>query len=153
MANLDQLHFSTDVDPKSKSDERDAIIIEVEMTQIDAGNKSKRVMIGLGRGASQVTAKVTVISRHDGKEMPLEEILVDSESGKKLGALTSPLGGASALSVTEGDLGDRKSTPQADAARMAKGLAQYLGKLVAASPTGPQPENTSVTTSTSASPL
>ena len=138
VANLAELHFATDVDSQLKTDERDAIIIQVEMTQIDAGNKSKRVMIGLGRGASEVTAKVTVISRHHGKEVPFEEILLDSESGKKLGALTSPLGGASAVSVAEGDVGDRKSSPQADATRMAKGLAQYLGKLVAASNTGQQ---------------
>lgn len=102
------------------------------------------VMIGLGRGASQVTAKVTVISGHDGKEVPLQKIVVDSESGKKLGALTSPFGSGSALSVAEGDVGDRKSTPQADAARMAKGLAQYLEKLVAASSAGPQSETASM---------
>lgn len=131
--NLSDLHFATDLDATSKADERDAIIIEVELTQIEAGNKAKRIMIGLGRGASQVRAQVTLISRRNGNEFPLQQIVLDAESGKKLGALTSPFGGASAMNIAEGDVGDRKSTPQADAARMAKGLAQYLSKLTLAS--------------------
>lgn len=131
--NLGDLHFATGTDTTSGTDQRDAIILEVELTQIDAGNKAKRIMIGLGRGASQVTAKVTLISRRNGTELPLQQIVLDSESGKKLGALTSPLGGASVEGIAEGDAGDRRSTPQADAAHMAKGLAQYLSKLAVAS--------------------
>lgn len=131
--NLNDLHFVADADPASNAHEGDAIIIEIEMTEIVAGNQSKRVMIGLGSGASQVAAKVTLLSRRDGKELPLQEIVLNSQSGKKLGALASPPGASLAVNAAAGDVGDRKSTPQADAARMAKGLAQYLNKLIAAS--------------------
>ena len=141
--NLSDLHFATDLNATTKADKRDAIILEVELTQIDAGNKTKRVVIGLGRGASQVAAKVTLISRRNGEELPLQQIVLNSESDKKLGALTSPLGGVSAADIAEGDVGDRKSTPQADAARMAKGLAQYLNKLTVAS-SGSAPSETAL---------
>jgi len=55
-----------------------------------------------------------------------------SGSGKKLGALESVGGGSLALNVAEGDVSDRKSSVQADAQRMAKGVAKQIQEFMVA---------------------
>jgi hypothetical protein len=107
------------------------LVVSGEMTAIDEGNKAKRVMVGLGRGASDVQTHVTVTSVVNGRATVVLELNLKSESGKKPGALESMGGGSIALGAAEGDVGDRRSTVQADASRMAKGVAKQLQSFMA----------------------
>jgi hypothetical protein len=107
------------------------LVVSGEMTAINEGNKAKRVMVGLGRGASDVQTHLTVTSVVNGRATIVLELNLKSESGKKLGALESMGGGSIALGAAEGDVGDRSSTVQADASRMAKGVAKQLQSFMA----------------------
>ena len=106
------------------------LLVSGEVMAIDEGNKVKRVMIGLGRGGSYVQTHVVISSVVDGQSTVVLELNLKSESGKKLGALESVGGGSIALNAAEGDVGDRHSSAQADAARMAKGVAKQIETLM-----------------------
>jgi Domain of unknown function (DUF4410) len=108
------------------------LVVSGEVTAIDEGNKVKRVMIGLGRGGSEVQTHVVISSVVDGHSTVVLELNLKSVSGKKLGAVESVGGGSIALNAAEGDVGDRHSTVQADATRMAKGVAKQIEQFVAA---------------------
>jgi len=121
------------------------LIVSGEITAIDEGNKVKRVMVGLGRGGSDVQTHVTVSSVVNGHATVVLELNLKSESGKKLGALETMGGGSLALNAAEGDVGDRHSSVQADASRMAKGVAKQVQgfmvnqRWITASTTEPDP--------------
>jgi Domain of unknown function (DUF4410) len=106
------------------------LMVSGEITAIDEGNKVKRVMVGLGRGESDVQTHVTISSVTNGQATVVLELNLHSASGKKLGALETAGGGSIALSAAEGDVGDRHSTVQADASRMAKGVAKQIQELM-----------------------
>ena len=108
------------------------LVISGEVTAIDEGNKVKRVLVGLGRGGSDVQTHVVVSSVLNGRATVVFELNLKSESGKKLGALESVGGGSLALNAAEGDVGDRSSTVQADASRMAKGVAKQVKQFMVA---------------------
>jgi hypothetical protein len=108
------------------------LVVSGEVTAIDEGNKVKRVMVGLGRGGSNVQTHVVVSSVVNGHSTVVLELNLKSESGKKLGALESMGGGSLALNAAEGDIGDRNSSVQADASRMAKGVAKQIQKFMVA---------------------
>jgi flagellar hook-basal body complex protein FliE len=108
------------------------LVISGEMTTINEGNKVKQVMVGLGRGGSSVQAHVVVSSVLNGRATIVCELNLKSESGKKLGALESVGGGSLALNAAVGDVNDRTSTVQADASRMAKGVAKQVHQFMVA---------------------
>lgn len=125
----------SDIDAQRSSEAGDAtkgsfLIVTGEMTAIDEGNKVKRVMVGLGRGGSVVQSHITVSSVLNGHATVVLELNLKSESGKKLGALETMGGGSLAVSAGEGDIGDRRSSVQADASRMAKGVANQIQNLM-----------------------
>jgi hypothetical protein len=102
------------------------LIVSGEVTAINQGNKEKRVLIGLGRGGSDVRTHVTISSVTNGHATVVLELTLDSESGKKLGALESVGGGSIPVNAAEGAVSDRSSTVQAGASRMAKGVAKQI---------------------------
>ncbi len=108
------------------------LVVQGEFTAIDEGNKTKRVMIGLGRGASDVQAHVTVALTTGTQPIVLSEFKLKSESGKKPGAAATMGVGALAVGATTGAAGDRKATVEADASRMAKAVAKQIQALMAA---------------------
>jgi len=110
----------------SNSPNASLLVVSGELTSIDEGNKVKRVMVGLGRGGSSVQTHVVISSVVNGHSTVVLELNLKSASGKKLGALESAGGGSLALNAAEGDVGDRHSTVQADASRMAKGVAKQI---------------------------
>jgi hypothetical protein len=75
---------------------------------------------------------VVVSSVVNGHATVVLELNLKSESGKKLGAVESVGGGSLALNAAEGDVGDRSSTVQADASRMAKGAAKQVKQFMVA---------------------
>src|SRR5262249_50218865 len=102
------------------------LIVEGEFIAIDEGNKTKRVMIGFGRGASDIKTHVTVSSFTEGKKTVVLEFNLNSASGKRPGALATMGAGSLAVGAAVGDVGDKKGTVQADASRMAKAVAKQI---------------------------
>ena len=106
------------------------LVVSGEVTTINEGDKVKRVMVGLGRGGSVVQTHVVVSSVANGHSTVVLELNLKSESGKKLGALETMGAGSLAVNAAAGDVGDKQSTVQADAARMAKGVAKQIQKFM-----------------------
>jgi hypothetical protein len=90
-----------------------------EFVAINEGDETKRIMIGFGRGASDIKTHVTVSSVAQSHSTVVLEFNLSSESGKQPGAL-----------ATVG-VGDRQSTVEADACRMAKLVAKQLEAFMA----------------------
>jgi hypothetical protein len=102
------------------------LLVEGEFIAIDEGNKTKRVMIGFGRGASDIKTHVTVSSFTEGKKTVVLEFNLNSASGRKPGAVATMGAGSVAVSTAVGDVGDKKGTVQADASRMSKAVAKQI---------------------------
>jgi hypothetical protein len=108
------------------------LIVQGEFTAINEGNKSKRIMIGFGRGASDVQAHVTVSLTGGAQPIVLSEFKLNSASGKKPGAAAMMGVGSAGAGVAAGSVGDTKATVKADASRMAKAVAKQIQSLMAA---------------------
>lgn len=102
------------------------LIVEGEFVAIHEGDKTKRVMIGFGRGASDIKTHVIVSLFVNGARTTVLEFNLNSESGKKPGAVATMGTGSLAVGVAVGDVGDKKGTVQADASRMAKAVAKQV---------------------------
>ena len=117
-----------------------ALLVRGEFTAIKEGNKTKRVLIGFGKGASDVQAHVTVSLATEQQPVVLLEFNAKSQSGKKPGAaatvgagaatLGTASAGSAAAGVATGGVLDKAATVQADAARMAKGVAKQIAELM-----------------------
>ena len=102
------------------------LIVEGEFVAIDEGNKSKRIMIGFGRGASDIKTHVVVSSFIKATRTVVLEFSLNSASGKKPGAVATMGAGSLAVGAAVGDVEDKKGTVQADASRMAKAVAKQI---------------------------
>lgn len=102
------------------------LIVEGQFVAIHEGDETKRMMIGFGRGASDIKTHVTVSSVIQGHPTVVLEFNVSSESGKKPGAVATMGVGSLAVGAVAGGVSDRKSTVEADASRMAKLVAKQL---------------------------
>ena len=102
------------------------LIVEGEFDAVDEGDKTKRVMIGFGRGASDIKTHVIVSSFVKGAKTTVLEFNLNSASGKKPGAATTMGVSSIAVGAAVGDVGDKKGTVQADASRMAKAVAKQI---------------------------
>lgn len=91
-------------------------------------------MIGLGSGASDLKAHVTVSSVTAGHSTVMLAFDLDSTSGKKPGAISSLGTGSLAVGAAEKAVGDRKSTVDADATHMAKLVAKQVESLMGEQP-------------------
>lgn len=81
-----------------------SLIVHGEFTAISQGNKTKRMMIGFGRGASDVKAHVTVSLRTDTLPIVLSEFNLKSASGKKPGAVATMGVGSVAVGAAAGGI-------------------------------------------------
>ncbi len=112
------------------------LVIRGQFTAIDEGNRSKRIMIGFGRGASDVQAQVVVLLTTAGQPIVLSQFNVNSASGEKPGAVAGmgAMGVSStamATSVTAGAAGQSSATVEGDASRMAREVARHIEQLMA----------------------
>jgi hypothetical protein len=107
------------------------LVVDGEFTAIKEGDESKRIMIGFGRGASDIKTHVTVSSVTQGHPTVVLEFNLSSESGKKPGAVATMGVGSLAVGAAAGGVGDRESTVEADASRMAKLVAKQLEAFMA----------------------
>jgi Domain of unknown function (DUF4410) len=102
------------------------VVVHGEFTAVNQGDKTKRMMIGFGRGASDVQAHVTVTLTTDKEPIVLAEFDMKSDSGKKPGTAATMGAGSAAASVAAGGATDKKATVEGDATRMAKAVAKQV---------------------------
>jgi len=105
------------------------LVIDGKFDAINEGDETKRLLIGLGRGASDIKAHVTVSSVTQGHKTTVLELDLSSKSGKKPGAAAGM--GSVAVGAAAGGVSDRKSTVEADASRMAKLVAKQVEAFMA----------------------
>jgi hypothetical protein len=108
------------------------LIVHGEFTAVNQGNSTKRIMIGFGRGASDVQADVTVSLITETQPIVLSEFKLKSESGKKPGAAATMGVGSLAVGAAAGDVGEKKASVEGDAARMAKAVAKQIADIMVA---------------------
>jgi hypothetical protein len=126
-----------------------SLLVKGEFTAINQGNKTKRVLIGFGKGASDVQAHVTVSLATEREPVVLLEFNAKSQSGKKPGAAATVGAGAATLGtvsapsaaagVGAGGVLDQAATVEADASRMAKTVAKQIAELMTSQPWAPAP--------------
>lgn len=112
-----------------------ALIVRGEFTSVNLGNKSKRMMIGLGRGASDVRAHVVVSLMTKKGPVVMGDYILNSESGKKPGAAAGMgvgSAGMAAADVAMSSAEDHGSTVESDTARMAKTVAKQIEGMMTA---------------------
>jgi hypothetical protein len=102
------------------------LVIDGEFVAIHEGDETKRIMIGFGRGASDIKTHVTVSAVVQSHPMVILELNLSSESGKKPGAVATIGVGSLAVGAVAGGVGDRKSKVETDASRMATLVAKQL---------------------------
>ncbi|HEY1506696.1 MAG TPA: DUF4410 domain-containing protein [Stellaceae bacterium] len=115
-----------------------SLVVSGRMLSIDEGNRTRRNVVGLGVGASKVTAQIGVYLQAPG-EAPrlLQTYDAESESGKKPGLVVAGVGAAAGRAATAAAVGVGSdvasetlgATVEDDAARMAKEVAAALKAL------------------------
>jgi hypothetical protein len=139
---LQQASLPAEAAPAGAAAEADAsvppntMLVQGEFTTINQGNKTKRVLLGFGGGASDVQGHVKVSLRTGQQPVVLLEFNVKSQSGKKPGAaatvgagavtMGTATAGSAAAGVATGGVVDKAATVEADASRMAKGVAKQI---------------------------
>ncbi|WP_052200165.1 DUF4410 domain-containing protein [Terriglobus sp. TAA 43] len=108
------------------------LIVRGNFTTIKQGNKTTRMMIGLGRGASDVQAHVVISLLTDNGPILLSEFKVDAASGKKPGAVETMGVGSVATSAAAGAATDGKSSVEGDTARIANAVAKEMNTIMTA---------------------
>jgi len=109
------------------------LLVQGEFIAINEGNKTKRIMIGFGRGASDVQTHVRILLTTETQPIVLSEFNSKSASGKKPGAAATMGAGSAAtagVGAATGSVGDKKATVEGDASRMAKAVAKQIEALM-----------------------
>jgi Domain of unknown function (DUF4410) len=127
-----------------------SLLVKGDFTAVNQGNKTKRVLIGFGKGASDVQAHVTVSLVTEQEPVVVLEFNAKSQSGKKPGAAATVGAGAAtmgtvsapsaAVGVGAGGVFDQTATVEADASRMAKAVAKQIAQLMTSQPWATAPQ-------------
>ena len=111
------------------------LAVQGQFISIDEGNRTERVVIGLGLGRSDVRTKVQVYDFANGKKTVADQFEVDAKSGRKPGAAETMGVGAAAghlatSAAVSGGLAvgseEFSANVDADADRTAKSIAKQL---------------------------
>jgi hypothetical protein len=111
------------------------VMIKGTFLAIDEGNRTERLVIGLGAGRSDVRAAVSVLEVMSQGPRMLEQFEVDAKSGLKpgmaetmgVGAAAGHIASSAALSVGGGAASEAfGANVEADAQRAAQGIAKQL---------------------------
>ena len=115
-----------------------SVLIEGQLVSIDQGNRTARMVIGLGAGRSDVEAHVQVYQHAEGGEQTLQKIDVSAKGGRTPGAAeTMGVGAVTGHLVVSGVMTASSQTADetvggtvtADARRAAKHIAEELKPL------------------------
>ena len=112
------------------------VLIEGQILGVVEGNRTRRTLIGLGAGASQVDADAQLYyQRGPGEPRLLESFQASADSGRMPGAAETMGAGAAAgrLAASAAASGGmhtiaerRRTSEEADAERLAQGLARQI---------------------------
>jgi Domain of unknown function (DUF4410) len=112
------------------------LAVEGQILSIDEGNKTRRMMIGLGAGASEVRTLTQVYQVKDGTHDLVEDFYTTAKSSRKPGL--GPMAGAgaaagraaqsAAVATGVGLATERQQTAEADAKHAARELARSMAK-------------------------
>jgi hypothetical protein len=108
------------------------LTVQGSFTAVKQGNMDARMMIGFGRGASDVKAHVIVSLTTLDKPVLLAKFDLESESGKKPGAAATMGVGSAGASVAAGGATDSKASVDGDTSRMAKVVATEIEEIMVA---------------------
>jgi len=120
---------------------QNALVITGYFTDIDAGNKARQLVIGLGVGKAEIDSQVQVLSASGGGYRTLLEFKTHADSGEMPGAAVTMGAGAAAqggltagmaaANVAVGGVKAYRSAMGAMASRSADKAAAYLSKFFA----------------------
>jgi protein-S-isoprenylcysteine O-methyltransferase Ste14 len=128
-----KMNFETDRVSDASAVLGPALVVEGEFSSIVPGSSRKRILVGFGRGASDLKTHVVISELVDGQKTILLDCNIDSKSGKKPGAILSTSGTGFAIGVATGHFGDKvSSTVKADASRMAKLIGKQTKTIMVA---------------------
>ncbi|TDN61165.1 DUF4410 domain-containing protein [Paraburkholderia sp. BL10I2N1] len=129
---------------------QNALLVEGSFQTIDAGNRRRRMLIGLGAGKSEVGASVQLLYKPaGGSPVPLQSFAATADSGKAPGVVeTAGVGAAAGHVATAAAMGAglhaateaKHDSIPADAKRLADSIAKQVAALGAANgwvPAGP----------------
>jgi hypothetical protein len=110
-----------------------SLAVQGDFLQIDEGNRTRRMVIGLGAGSSKVVAHVECYLREPARNNVLSEFKVTSESSRKPGAAeTMGAGAAPAVAGAVSGATELKQEAEGDTDRMAKAVAKQIKKALTA---------------------
>jgi hypothetical protein len=120
---------------------RNALVITGYFVDIDAGNKARQLVIGLGAGQAKIDAQVQVLSPVEGGYRTLLEFKTHADSGEMPGAAVTMGAGAAAqggltagmaaVNVAAGGVKAYRTAMGAMASRSADKAAAYLSQFFA----------------------
>ena len=108
------------------------LIIRGNFLTVKQGNKTARIMIGLGRGASDVKAHVVISLITSSGPILLSEFQVDAAGGKKPGAAETMGVGSVATGAATSAAMDGKSSVESDTTHIANAVAKELKRIMVA---------------------
>ena len=110
-----------------------SLAVQGDFLLIDEGNRTRRMAIGLGAGASEVTAHVECYLKQSEKNVMVTEFKATSESSRKPGAAeTMGAGAAPEVATAVSGATEMKQSAEGDTDRMAKAVAKEIAKIFAA---------------------
>lgn len=102
--------------------------IEGQFVDIDAGNRARRIVIGLGVGKSQLATAVQLFDAQPDGDVMAQTFTTTARSDLKPGALVMAAAGpvAAGVSAATGALHEHKATVKADAQRTGNLIVSHL---------------------------
>ena len=123
----------TSADSSPASDSQVYVLtVRGAFTAVKQGNMGARMIIGFGRGASDVKVHVIVSLTAPSSPVLVAEFDLESASGKKPGAAATMGVGSAAASVGTSTATDSKTSVEGDTTRMAKTVATEIEGLMVA---------------------
>lgn len=106
-----------------------SLAVHGDFMLIDEGNRARRMVIGLGSGASKVEAHVECFAIRPAKNALLAEFTATSESSRKPGAAeTMAVGTAPEVAGAVSGATELKQDAEGDVSRLAKAVAKEINK-------------------------
>jgi uncharacterized protein DUF4410 len=110
-----------------------SLAVQGDFLVIDEGNRTRRMAIGLGAGASKVEAHVECYVKQTDKNVMVTEFTAIAKSSRKPGAAeTMGAGAAPEAAAAVGSVTELKQGAEGDTNRMAKAVAKEISKTLTA---------------------
>jgi hypothetical protein len=108
-----------------------SLAVQGDFLAIDEGNRTRRIAIGLGAGASKVVTHVECYVKEPAENIMLSEFKATSKSSRKPGAAeTMGVGAAPEAAAAVSGATEVKQGAEGDTKRMAKAVAKEITKVL-----------------------